>query len=335
MPPLKLIQPIKVSELIIPAYCGEDFGNVSYSLDKVGITQSLLGNFQCCRKCFLLKLHRWESLEKERKTGYGSLMHEILGTVYTGFMNKVFSYNDFIDVITSVIDQFTFNKLWDTYSVEIAKAKAQAIAEVYIKVFKKDFEDFRFEGIEEVLEVSFQDAILRGKVDGKFRDKHGGIWNMEHKNYGRINPEIMPMLLNFDMQNLFYMLVEEIKNNSRLKGTFYNIIRNPQVRKKDGDASEVYRLIKQKVTNDPAYFFYRYWIPYSRKQFESFKKELSCKLDDIQFALSVDEWYQNQIFYKNEQGCYGMNYACDFIQACSMDSLNGYIQKQFLFGELQ
>lgn len=323
--PIKLCSKIKVSDLIVPE---------EYSLEKIGLTQSLLSKFQCCRKCFLINLNRWIAPEKEHITGYGSMVHEVLDTLYTGHMKGHFEESDFIDVITSRIDNFEFGKIWNQQDVEIAKAKAQAILEVYIKIFKKDFTNIRFEGVEETFCVPFDDILLRGKIDGKFRDKQGNHWNMEHKNYSRINTEIMPMLLNFDLQNLFYMLCEEIKNNSRLNGTLYNIIRNPQVRKKDGDAAAVYRLIKEKVTGDPSYYFYRYWIPYSRKQFETFKRELSFKISDIKFALSVPKRSQNKMFYKNEQGCYGMSYTCEYVQACSLDSLNGYIQKSTLFNEL-
>lgn len=329
-----MVSKTRVSELSLPSNCGIGFNNTPYTLEKIGLTQSLLSHWQTCRKSFLIAINRYTSLKKEMKTGYGSLMHDVLDVIYTGHMEKQFKYNDFIDVITESIDNYQFNKVWSEQNIEIAKAKAQALLENYIVVFKDDFKQFAFAGVEEIIQCRYENVLFRGKRDGIFEDKKGGLWNLEHKNFGKINEETLGFQLNFDLQNLLYLLIDELLNKRYLKGTVYNIIRNPQTRKKLSP-SELYTELNQKIKKEPDYYFYRYWVPYSRKQLMQFKQELKIKIIDLKTALIASkEHYNNAIFYRNEKACTGVAYTCDYLEACGMDCLNGYLQTDKFFPEL-
>lgn len=329
MPACKLC---RVCTLGIPAYCGKDYP-VKYSLEQVGLTQSLLGTFQTCRRRFLFKLNRWGKPDAELKFGYGTMVHEVLDKVYTGFRLGAFTYGDLIDVITAQIDKFQFGAVWSIEASEIAKAKAQAMLECYIMVYKKDFVEMRFEEVEGVFGVQWEGITLRGKKDGRFRDKNKGIWHIEHKNYGYIKEAILPLILTFDLQNLLYMLVDAIENTRLIKGVLYNILRNPDVRKKDGGPHEVYVKLKQDIMKDAPHYFIRYEIPYSQAQLAQFEVELKEKVNDLKAIIGGDTSKVFNRMYKNEHACESP-YTCDFINACSTGSMVGYTQTAKFFEEL-
>jgi hypothetical protein len=322
-----------VIALGIPQFCGRDCP-VPYSLSGVGITQSLLGSFQTCRRRFLFDINRWCKPDAALKFEYGNMNHEILDKVYTGFRLGNFGYDDLVDVITDAIDKYTFTRVWSDEAIEIAKAKSQAVMECYIIVFKTDFTEMRFEEVEGVFEITWCGFKLRGKKDGRFRDKNGGGWHIEHKNYGYIQEDILPMLLSFDLQNLLYMLVDQIEFMRLLKGVLYNILRNPQVRKKDGGPNDVYMKLKKDIMADPRHYFIRYEIPYMPSQLKQFEAELFEKLTDLNSILQGDPGKVFNRMYKNEHACESP-YRCDFINACATGNMIGYVQSPNLFEELQ
>lgn len=328
-----LVNKKRVSDLGIPSGCGIGFEKQPYSLALIGLTQSLLGRWQTCRRSFLIALHRYTSIEKEYKTGFGTMMHDILDHIYTNYKLGYFRYKELNEVINIQLNNYVFEKSWTEQAIEMMKAKAQALLEEYIKVYKTDFTQMKFIDFEEIIQCQFNRVKLRGKRDGIIQDRNGGLWNLEHKNFGKIAEETLTAQLNFDLQNLFYMLIDEKTNDRLLNGTIYNVIRNPQTRKKISP-NELYHDLKGKIQKDPDYYFYRYWIPYSRKQMKTFKKELEWKIEDLKFALSIPEKSINSYFYKNEKACTGVAYTCDYLEACSMDCLNGYIQTDKFFPEL-
>ena len=320
-----------IRSLTIPDNCGKGV-EMPYTLQTVGISQSLLGSFQTCRRKWLFEINRWRSPDTARKTEYGSLVHEILDKIYTGFSTGKFKYGDLVDVIRVNNDKYKFPPVFRADEVELHKAKAQAVLECYINWYKKDFTEMRFEAVEESFTVKFQDWILRGKKDGRYRDKNNKPWHIEHKNYSKINESIMMLVLTFDLQNLLYMLADWIEYQRYLMGVKYNILRNPEVRKVN-TPFELYNYVKENITKDPKYYFIRYEIPYTPGQLDAFSKELYFKLKDIDDIINSPKNEQFLRCYKNEKGC-SAPYACDFVNACSTCSMRGYVQKPVLFEEL-
>jgi hypothetical protein len=323
MPAVKL--PTLINTLSIPS---------NYSLQVQGTTQSLLGDWQTCRKRWLYEINRFSSPEIMLKTQYGDMNHCVLERLYDDFRLGYIKYGDFIDVITETIAGYKFSKMWTEHGAEIARAKAQAVMENYIVYYKRDFDEMRLEQPEREFEIDWRGFIIRGKIDGNFRDKNGGGWNFEHKNYSWINEDLMCLTLSFDLQNLFYIIADRTEYHRVLKGTLYNILRNPTVRKKDGGPAEVYKKLVEDIRKDPKHYFIRYEIPYTPVMISEFEGELYEKLSELQSVMLCPKDLHFCKCYKNEHAC-ERPYRCDFINACATRTMIGYAKNPILFPELK
>lgn len=333
MPAIKIEKLPEIQEIRIPIDCGEGL-HIPYTLEDVGITQSLLGDFQTCRRSWLFSINRIEKAGAGRYMGYGSMVHECLDKMYTNISSGKIRYEDLIDLITVTLTEYDMGPVFSMEDAEMEKAKAQAVLECYIEVFKKDFTELRFEAVEESFIVKWNGWKLRGKKDGRFRDKNDGRWNMEHKNYSRISADVMSLSLTFDLQNLFYMLADMIEFSRLLSGVLYNILRNPEIRKKDGGPQDVYRMLKSEITKDPRHYFIRYELPYGMGDMNRFQAELYWKLQDIADIIKSDPKIQLERCYKNEHACTSP-YRCDYLEACASNRLLGYVRSKCLFNELK
>jgi hypothetical protein len=304
-----------------------------YNLFTKGISQSLLGSFQNCRRKFLFEINRFQSPDIERKTTYGTMVHDLLEKIYIAFYRNKISWEDLTKMTLINIENYKLPNLFNQNDIELMKAKAQAMLEEYLIFYKTDFVNLKFEEIEKVFSVNFKGYILRGKKDGKIYDKNNGLWNIEHKNFSKIVDEL-PDLLTYDFQNLFYLVADNCEKRKDIIGVKYNVLRNPDVRKMV-NPEEVYNHLKDLIKKDQRHYFIRYEIPYSRGKVKNFSFELWNKLNDLQEIIDIDDKKQ-QFFrlYKNEKAC-NSPYKCDFQQACSTCNLVGYKQKDKLFNELE
>jgi PD-(D/E)XK nuclease superfamily len=309
------MQYFKVSDLTVPK---------TYSLQNVGITQSLLSTWKTCRRKFLFSINRWERIENDR-FAYHSMMHYLLEVLYKMGNGK----------ILPIIDEINkYNLPGKLSEIGPLKATAQVMMDNYINHYKKDFVEKRFELVEGKFSIKFGDYILLGKKDGRFRDKQGGRWHIEHKNYSRIDENFLMQHLSFDLQNMFYALADLIEFKKPLKGVLYNIIRKPETRK-ERSTQELYQHLTKEVSKNPDHYYIRYEIPYSLGDIEEFKAALKYQLDELCGVL-VEDFPKETLtrFYKNESACDG-KYQCPFLGACSTGSMCGYRQRKLLFPELE
>ena len=322
------MQYFKVKDLTVPK---------NYSLQDVGITQSLLSTWKTCRRKFLFSINRWERIENDR-FAYHSMMHYLLETMYTLNTFCGDKWNKPLDVslyIKKVIDTIGKYKLPGKLTeIEPLKATAQCMMAYYVQQYRKDFIEKRFESVEGKFSIKFGDYILLGKKDGRFRDKQGGRWHIEHKNYSRIDENFLMQHLSFDLQNMFYALADLIEFKKPLKGVLYNIIRKPETRK-ERSTQELYQHLTKEVSKNPDHYFIRYEIPYSLDDIEEFKAALKYQLDELCGVL-VEDFPKETLtrFYKNESACDG-KYQCPFLGACSTGNMCGYRQRKLLFPELE
>jgi len=212
----------------------------------------------------------------------------------------------------------------------------EAILLAYIKYYARDFRELRFEEVERTFCVKYGQFYLRGKVDGRFRDRTGGVWHIEHKNYGRINEETITLKLAFDLQNLMYLLADRLENNRQLCGVLYNILRRPEVRK-EMLTGDLRKHVAKAIASKPAYYFLRWEIPYTALDLDTFDRELTKKLFELQARCAECSGSGAgdtlQAFWKNECAC-ELPYSCEFLNACASGHLTGYRQKPVLFTEL-
>jgi hypothetical protein len=324
MPAVKLAP--SVSQVRIPA---------SYSLQTTGMTQSLLSSWQTCPRRFLFQVNRYFLPDKSKTMGYGTMVHGVLDAMYTGFYKKRFKYGDLGEVIRAGIKKHKFESVFQAEEIEYMRASALAILDQYIIHYKRDFSEMRFDAVERTFGVLFGDVTLRGKVDGRFKDKNGGVWHIEHKNFSRVNEETILLKLSFDLQNQFYMLADLLEYNRLLKGTLYNILRRPDVRKQI-PPKETHAYVTGLIKANPKYYFMRYEIPYSMNDINQFRAELERKLDTIECNIIEarrDPQMTLTLFWRNEVACESP-YRCEYLTACASNKMTGFSQKKNLFEEL-
>lgn len=310
-----------------------------YSLKREGMTQSMLSNWQKCRRAFLIALNRWTDPEKGKRTGFGSLFHQLLDNTYT-YYKKTGKAPD-RKIIKDWIREYAKEEtekagkgsLSGKKELEIERDKlvAQILMEEYIEHYAKDFELKKFDEVEQSFCVKFHGYILRGKIDARFWLHRKERWIMEHKTKTQVNVQNLFYKLSFDLQNLFYILADELENGTKVTGVLYNVVRNPSDpwKKKYPTLKEYGRVLRVKIKKDPSHYFMRWEVPYTEKDKRAFRKSLLMKLRDVRRLLSGKDYP-----YPNEGSCIGQ-WTCDYLRACSAKNLVGYVQKPKLMEELE
>lgn len=318
----------KVGDLSIPR---------SYSLGTVGLSQSLLGAWQTCPRRFLFALNQWKNPAQERNFGYGSMIHEALDAIYTAAAEGNKDLRFLSGLGLKAIDAFIFPAVFKADEAETLKAIGEAIITNYLKFYAADFRDLRFDRPERIFAQRFAGAMLRGKIDGRFRDKNGGRWHIEHKNLSRISEDVMQKKLSFDLQNLFYLIADEIEfPGEEVSGVLYNVLRRPDLRK-EMPIGQIRKYVSDLIEKDPKHYFIRWEIPYTRDDRAQFRAELSVKLDRLGQNIGACRLYGASalsMFYKNECACEAP-YPCAFLDACASGTLVGFEKTKTLFTELQ
>ena len=333
----KLIQSESISKESFDIPLIVDLKFPGHSLFKDGITQSLLSTWQACPIKFLIALNRWVDPDKGRRTGFGSLFHQMLDNTYTYYSKTGKAPKS--DLIREWIYEYAERETKkhghgslsgkQEEEVERDKLVTRVLMEEYIDYYPKDFKRKRFDEIEKAFEVRFHGYKLKGKIDARYwiDDER---WLMEHKTKSRFNWAELLLKLSFDLQNLFYILADEIENQHEVQGVLYNVVRNPSDpwRKKFTSINEYGRFLRSKVRKNPDHYFLRKEIPYSSEDKLYFRKNLLHKLQAINSLIKGET-----PVYPNESSCI-TQYTCDYLRACSCKSLIGYSQKPALMNEL-
>lgn len=313
---------IKVADVTIPK---------NYSIEKDGITQSLLSSFQSCRQRFVFQINRWQKIGGEGVFEFGNIYHEMLDQSFQDGKapsNLVLSrrLKKYARIRRKELSVLVLNKFEDMLAL------AEMILQEYFIYYADDFKKLKIIKPEQLFKQKFNGALLRGKKDLRFAFKRNTklIWMMEHKTKGRIEEDILESVLNFDLQNLFYITADDVEYNDDVKNVLYNIIRNPGHKRKSGESLKEYiKRIRDDIKSRPEHFFIRYECPYSQATKNNFKRELKYKLQDVKDLLSG-----KLKVYKNEVACKSP-YRCQYLDACASGNMVGYQQQKFLFPELE
>jgi hypothetical protein len=287
-----------------------------YSLEETGITQSLLKKWKTCRRAFLFSINRMHPTCIYEKWAYHNMMHAALEFLYKG--NKMF-------------DVFLTNYKLSVPKDEIQKTKsiAQAMLSRYLEFYGKDFTEKRFTAVEKEFAVRFGNYLLRGKCDGKFKDKKGRFYHIEHKNYSQINVEVLAKILKFDLQNNFYALADSIEGKRDIHGVLYNVLRVPQSRKEISPRDLLVEL-SEKIRKDPKHYFFRFEIMFHPSDLKDFEGTLRHQLSELYACLHTGV----HCFYQNENACQ-LRGTCEYLDICSSGSFVGYEKIDTFFPELE
>lgn len=279
----------------------------NYDIDTIGITQSILSNFDCRRK-FLLSTNGWGK-PREKNFIFGRIGHDCLDKYYQGE-----EYESLIDA-AYLKDQENDEPLLEDIQYDFLRIMIQRYTEYYSSDKK-----LKIIAPEQKFSVMFENTLLRGKID-LIINILKKYWLMEHKFYSSIDVDNMILSLSFNSQILFYALAAEILYNREIRGVIYNIIRRPRFKKMN--------TFLEKINENPEHFFFRFEILTDSKSLKEFKMELKEKLSDVRKLLKKEIYP-----YKNENACV-QKYACEFLEACALGHMTGYIQGDNLMPELE
>lgn len=317
----KKLKAVKIQDVTIPD---------DYDLKRDGITQSLLSDFQCCPLRFLLGINRWELVEGDRVFEFGNIYHDILDRCFqlSRFPSKA--------TLKGWLKNYSRKRKKELSSMALYEfdkqlALAEMILQEYFKHYDDEFENIQVDVPEQLFDIDFYGFRLKGKKDLRFYYYNkDNVWLMEHKTKGRIEEDILEDVLNFDLQNLFYLTADDIEYEAGMKNVLYNIIRNPGHKfGKDETLEQYIERIRKFIQKDPDYFFIRYACPYTEQNKKRFVNELKIKLE------LLNQFMEGFIpFYRNECAC-KMPFKCKYLRACSSGKLVGYKQRDKMFPELE
>jgi hypothetical protein len=305
----------------------------AYTID-LGVTQSMIGDFQQCRQACRNRLDGWETPSSRRALDFGTMWHKADELWRTDCKARSMKPED------AEAWWATFGETWMAEQIGLGKppddvsediAMASALWPVYIaKWYAADTQRDWYE-LERVFDVPWRGYRLRGKRDAMFRLPHGKGWHYwlyETKTKGQIDEEDIKATLMYDFQNLDYCLAAHIEQGITISGVLYNVIRRPGQKNTRG-LPDLVAKIRKAAEAEPDYFFKRFEVTYPPEVIKDFEdNQLKPRLDEFR------AWLDGKMAtVRNERACIG-RYNCEFISACSAKSMAGYVRTRQLFSEL-
>lgn len=298
-------------------------------LKDFGFSQSLVKMALQCDRQLMFNLNRWDKPGKEENFLFGNLCHELMDMVYSDFAEPPDEeqleelYDSYIDRLDEA-EELNWCK---DKKREYYKAITLTVMGRYFEYYKDDFK-FKFEEVEGQFDVKWNGFRLIGKRDGLFR-KGGRRLLFEHKTKSTIYEATIMQMLEFDFQNLYYIISNELDTGSPVDGVLYNVIRKPQSKQgKNETLKEFAERLGQVIDKDPEHYFKRYEVEYSKEQKEEFQFELFEKLTRIKDLIEG-----KRPPLKNEGFCFA-GYPCDYLKACSQGHMEGFTQRKHISPEL-
>ena len=329
--PVKLVT-VNVDRLTTPA---------DYSLEKTGITQSLLGNWSC-RVKFLLSLNRWETPEGSAKnTYYGTMCHKVCESIYQVGRKVMPTAMEIRAIVNAYISKNRKElKVATGDKVELAAGMVETVMGAYCRYYANDLKSLVMDKTESLFRVKTADSVGRpvtmiGRQDGLFHWKGNpsSVWILEHKSMGTVSEDMLKKRLPIDKQCLYYVTAEEMETDYSIGGVLFNIIRRPMLKGTDDITTFLDRL-EADINQRPDFYFIRYPVTYSMVDKRRFRIQLAAKFTEVRDFLDG-----KLLTYRNEDCCEsssnGAPYVCSYMGACANGDLRGYRQRKLLNPELE
>ncbi len=305
------------------------------------ISVSSLGTFQACRVMSKLGREGWTPLRTSAALQFGEIAHAVLEAVYNEVQEgKRKSPPTEAEVLKHIQKQAD---IWESgprgqragaeqiQQMEQNLVLLEAVLPEYFRYWaKEDFKEITWVGQEVAFDIDFDITVngkpetvkLRGRIDALYRDKAKALAEFETKTKGRIEDNLVDLLA-FDFQTDVYGLVCQTLYGEYPKLARYNIIRRPGEKLKKGEKLSAYRArIAAEVKKDPAYYFVRYRITKSKKEFENFKAELANIIEEFL------KWNRGELkTFKNYNSCVGKFGACRFLPICAHGNYSGFYKR--------
>lgn len=302
-----------------------------WSIDTVGISQSLWSDWLCCRRMFLFKINGYAQPLKDEKVHFGNIVHYVNDKAYdSGKCPSKRAVGKLVDEYSDMV--LKKGTVMTQQQMETDAAKAHATMTAYFEHYESDFTKKKFTGVEHLFEVRYNGCIQRGKIDGRYTTNRKK-WLMEHKSKGRINDDTTLLRLPLDFQNLFYVLNDEIETGDRAYGVLYNVVRNTQMKQGKNESLKAYfERVLESCRADPDHSFKRWENTYTDEDMRLFQHDLDYMIDEIKFKTGLP-------IHCNRFNC-DRAWQCEFLRACSEDSMASLTkstepQMDYIFPELK
>lgn len=285
-----------------------------FSLEKVGMSQSLWKIWEGCNRHLLFVINGYEGRQKKEKYLFGEIVHDILDQAY--HQTKVPDnemVNDFIQNYIVLNPELYLTV--DKQLIEYELAKAEATMTVYFEFYKDDYENKLFRDIERPFDSVWYGLRMRGKKDGAYFS-NASKWNLEHKSMGRIDDTLIQEYLPMDFQNKYYIVADHEKP----VGTLYNVIRNTSSKPLKSETLHQWKAkLETQILKDPEYYFKRFEQPYTKNDIFLFEQNLNIKINDLNSKIG-------KFVFPNTSNCM-KPYRCPFLQNCRNNNMNGLKKK--------
>lgn len=299
-----------------------------YDLYRDGVTQSMLKNMNCPKR-LLLWLNGFKAYDKDYKTTWGSLIHDLKDKMYTFYKNKKALPNKRLFTTWAVNYSHEFMQQSEYLQKDVDTAII--IMNNYITHFAVELKSWKISRAEREFKIFLKaqpDIPIRGKIDLEFYNKKNEFYMLETKTIGNIQEGKIALKLGINPQNTIYSIASSSEGNP-YKKIVYDIIRNSTMKQ---GKKETYDSFLERFNNDilqrPEHYFKRFEINLA------YGKELEIAENDLCDQLSVlKEILKTGRFYKNTFACEDP-YICDYLTACANNTLIGY-KKEPLFQELR
>lgn len=273
----------------------------NYSIEKDGISQSLMSLYMQCPRKFAIATHGISSPSKFVME-LGSAGHSALE-------------ND------GDLTKYEYPKTVSTLEREQIAGVLEALIPAYRKHYEKEDKGWKHNR-EQIFDYRLSGARIRGKMDS-IMTKLTTTKIRETKFKARISEDGIEKSLALDWQSLFYMAAyTQVFKKHPKGGVEYDVVRYPTI-KADSKPKALYDKVTEGVQEDPGNWFKRWETKFDPVDVMTFTSELLVKLQEIK---------ERKVWYRNECNCFGL-YACNYIGICTANDRTGLIDRP-LFSEL-
>lgn len=325
-----------------------------------GVTKSLLETFMTCpQKLLFAYRQRMSPIRDTEALEFGNIFHEALDGFYgvcgqeveSGHsLKKIGSWGvDWLESHLKRCEQRDFKRLesqpmFDSKMLEQTEklyGLAWVTLKAYIQHWEKDASEKSWEGLEEMFAYPFDPKaegiidrptiLLRGKRDGRYRDKRGKMWLFETKTKGTIEEETIIDRMPFEIQVMMYDFVTAREFGESLTGVTYNIVRRSNLRQ---GAKESLALFLQRVEADiedrPEHYFVRYEVSIDSEE----RQRWLADFKGLMWRLIY--WWEGQGHYRDSGACTANFGRCPFLPYCAGRPETAKLTKrEHVFPELQ
>lgn len=310
-----------------------------YDPRRDGVTQGLLSQFMFCRERARIGLQGWTRRAGNLGSTFGNLMHATLERMYDDVRTKRLTGVPPLEYLAQVL--LDVEQAWqrdnpladatDTQYLQQGLMLAAGILPVYCEKHADDFTKTKWIGLEHQFHVvreipDIGPISLRGKLDGQFRlNKHIGL--LETKTRGQIDEEAIADILPFELQVNTYLVAQRMMHHALPAGVWYNVVRRPQLRQKNGETFEQFATrVSEDVRIRPDWYFVRMEMTVEDADLDRFEGELDDLIKDF-----VDWWEGRSGHYKNTSNCK----MCEALPICAHRDFTQFFKRPTVFRELE